>query len=146
MAEVGDFQTFVDLLVKMTRMVESVHRRVGEMAADFDLTEAQYNCLRTLRGAANRNEELSQADLSRRMVVSRANMSLMLDKLESRALISRRTPTDKRIKRIRVTELGRELLAKIDEPFERLLFSMVGDMSPDQARQIMRQFDQTTLP
>ena len=68
----------------------------------YGITDAQFNVLIQLRYA--RQSTLSQADLGRRLVVNKADMTGIVDRLEKAGLVERIDhPNDRRINIIRIT-------------------------------------------
>lgn len=83
---------------------------------DFDLTLAQFNILRILRGA---NKQLSIKIVKNRMVEKSPNTTRLVDKLIAKDFVERsRSEEDRRIVNIQITDLGLETLAKLDVQFE----------------------------
>ena len=81
-----------------------------------DLTEAQFNVLFLLNV---KQHEVTQSDLGKRLVVTRASITSVLDKLEGKGLVVRKSvPGNRRINHVEITEQGRRLLAEV-EPLYR---------------------------
>lgn len=79
----------------------------------YDLTHAQYNVLRMLRGAGDRG--LSHAEIRRWMVVGVPDVTRLVDRLERRGLVRRdRDPGDRRRVLHRIEEAGLSLLDGIE--------------------------------
>lgn len=78
----------------------------------FDLTMPQFNVLRILRGASG---PLMMQTIKDRMVEKSPNSTRLLDKLDSKGFISRcNDAKDKRAVFVTITQLGLDILAKID--------------------------------
>ncbi len=107
---------------------QRIFRAVTSIVRRHELTESQYNALRILRGAAKRDEHLTQAELAERLIASRANTTWILDKLEERKLITRRDHRDRRKNIVEIAPPGQKLLLKIDPEFEAMLESMLGEV------------------
>lgn len=88
---------------------------------DFDLTLAQFNILRILRGA---NKQLSIKTIKERMVEKSPNTTRLVDKLIVKKFVERsRCEEDKRIVHVKITEQGLATLAKLDIQFDTKHFS-----------------------
>jgi DNA-binding MarR family transcriptional regulator len=86
-----------------------VHQRFKE----FDLTLPQFNILRILRGQYPKPASVQL--LMQRMLDKTSNASRIVDKLETKALVTRTTcPHDRRAVDVLITEKGLLLLARID--------------------------------
>jgi DNA-binding MarR family transcriptional regulator len=73
------------------------------------LTGAQYNVLRILEGAG---EAIPQQEIADKLLVSRANVTGLLDKLEAKGLLERLPCEDRRVNMIQLTAGGFGLLEK----------------------------------
>ena len=71
------------------------------------MTGVQYNVLRVLEAA---EDSLSQQDIARRVLASRANITSLLDQLEAKGLIRRGPCEDRRVKRVSLTPEAEALL------------------------------------
>ncbi len=82
-----------------------------------NLSLSQYNVLRILRGASG--EGLSCGEISERMIRRDPDLTRLLDRLETRGLVSRaRGTTDRRVVRASITEAGLAVLESLDEPVQ----------------------------
>ncbi|HOZ47781.1 MAG TPA: MarR family transcriptional regulator [Candidatus Hydrogenedentes bacterium] len=80
------------------------------------LTEAQFNVLFLLN---IKRHPVTQSELGKRLVVTRASITSVLDKLEAKGLVVRKSvPGNRRIYHIDLTSKGRELVARV-EPLYR---------------------------
>ena len=82
----------------------------------FDLTEAQFNVLFALKYKMG---NLTQSGLGKRLVVTRASITSILDKLEEKELVVRENvPDNRRIYHVALTPEGQRLVDHV-EPFYR---------------------------
>ena len=87
----------------------------NKFMAEFDLSMAQYNILRILRGA---KKSISVNDVKSRMVEKSPNTTRLMDKLFDKDLIDRvRCENDRRVVYAKISDAGLELLLKIDDAF-----------------------------
>lgn len=106
-----------------------------------DLSAAQYNTLRILRGADG--EALTCGDIGERLVTPGPDVTRLLDRLETRGLVARlRDEADRRIVRARITEQGLALLAELDGPVERGLKRLLGSLGEERLRTLIQLLDQ----
>ncbi|MCC6573925.1 MAG: MarR family transcriptional regulator [Planctomycetes bacterium] len=119
-------------IASVITVAQKIFRAVTDLVRRHDLTESQYNALRVLRGAARRDEKLTQAQLADRLIASRANTTWILDRLEERKLIERQAHSDRRKNTVVITPGGQKLLTKIDPEFEQFLAGMLGDIDADE--------------
>ena len=79
----------------------------------YGITDAQFNVLIQLKYA--QAHTLSQADLGRRLVVNKADMTGIIDRLEKAGLVERTDhPRDRRINVIRITGKGKTVVDKLE--------------------------------
>lgn len=88
---------------------------VNETLKAADLTPAQYNVLRILRGAGADGTTCSE--ISDRLVTKDSDITRLLNRLEARGLISReRHASDQRYIITRITKEGLGVLSDLDAP------------------------------
>lgn len=106
--------------------------------AQFELSMAQFNILRILRGA---NDFLSVNTVKERMVEKSPNTTRLMDKLVEKELIERvRCEEDRRVVYVKIAPKGLELLARIDEVFnDPALFPTA--LSDEEAEQLSTLLD-----
>lgn len=112
--------------LEMLRTTEALTHHFGQVMKNEELTSAQYNVLRILRGAP---EGLPCGEIGNRMVTRDSDITRLLDRLEKRALISRcRESKDRRTVSTRITQKGLELLAQLDEPIRSAHRKLLGHL------------------
>ena len=113
---------FVDLL----RTTDLLSRHLAPVLKAEDLSSTQYNVLRILRGAP---EGLACGEIGSRMITRDPDITRLLDRLEKRALISRRRDTeDRRTVLTRITAEGLKTLARLDEPVQAAHRQLLGHL------------------
>src|SRR5437763_4697824 len=85
--------------------------RLGRIAdrrlASWKMGESDYNVLRILNGAAG---PLTQVEIGRRLLCSRANVTKIVDRLEEKGMARRRPSDDRRENLIEITSQGVKFL------------------------------------
>lgn len=103
------------------------------------LTDAQFNVLIQLKYAGNKT--LSQADLSRRLVVNKADMTGIIDRLERTGLVERKAhPGDRRVNMVKMTGKGAETVDKLEPGYFKgvgLLMSGISEADLKRLNRIM---------
>ncbi len=94
-------------LLKLMRVGDRLWRESDERFAQWGLTDNHYNVLRILNGAG---EPISQIEIGRRMLSSRANVTKLIDLLEDKKFVRRLNCGDRRVKLIELTEAGTKFL------------------------------------
>jgi DNA-binding MarR family transcriptional regulator len=104
----------------------------------FALTDVQFNLLMILK-CQGQTEDLSQARLSEMMLVNRANITGLVDRLEKAGLV-RRTgdPKDRRTNRIILTPKGKALINKVDPLYGKEMRRMMKGLTGRDIRELIR--------
>ncbi len=114
-----------EIMVLIVRLASRLQARADAFFRSYGVSSAQYNVLVLLKGS---QDGLSQVQISRQMVVSRANITSIIDKLEKKGLVKRLPDTsDRRSFRVRLTDKGRALIKEIEKAY----FPRVDEIFPD---------------
>jgi DNA-binding MarR family transcriptional regulator len=101
--------------ISLQKVADSLAVQVEQLLKANDLTAAQYNTLRILRGAEP--EGLACSGIADRMISHDPDMTRLLDRMEKRSLITRaRQKDDRRVVKTRITPQGLDLLKTLDQP------------------------------
>jgi DNA-binding MarR family transcriptional regulator len=106
----------------LQRTANLLLQALGRSLKGQDLTPAQYNTLRILRGALP--DSLTCGEIGERLVSPGPDVTRLLDRLEQRGLVTR----------LRDTEKGLELLSSLDEPVEQALANLLGHLGEKKLR------------
>lgn len=110
----GSFQNETHKAVVNIRVASNIiGAKFSKFMADFDLSMAQFNILRILRGA---KEPLTINTVKERMIEKSPNTTRLIDKLLEKSLIKKfQCMEDRRQTYLHITEAGLELLTSIDD-------------------------------
>lgn len=110
-------------------LVQRLNDRVNALLKDADLSQPQYNALRILRGAGEEGRTCNE--IATRMIHRIPDVTRLLDRLEARALITRkREDADRRVVRVWISKAGLALIAPLDAPIaemNRANFASLGE-------------------
>jgi DNA-binding MarR family transcriptional regulator len=119
---------YLDLM----RTTEMLSRPLAQLLKTEDLSPAQYNVLRILRGSP---EGLTCGEIASRMITRDPDITRLLDRLEKRKLISRsRESRDRRVVLTRIASDGLELLARLEQPVQETHRRLLGHLGPERLR------------
>jgi DNA-binding MarR family transcriptional regulator len=125
-----------DAFLAIIGTAEDLQRGFSELFKTHDLSPAQYNVLRILRGAGP--DGLTCGGISERLVQHDPDVTRLLDRLEKRSLIERhRDQKDRRVVRTAITHDGLELLALLDEPVDAMHELQLGHLSEAQLKDLI---------
>ena len=96
-----------------------IKKKADEFFRQFGLSEVQFNVMMLLKyqcdPEAPDDTGLSQAQISEMMLVNRANITSLIDRMEKADLVARTTaPADRRSNMINLTSHGSSLLARVE--------------------------------
>jgi DNA-binding MarR family transcriptional regulator len=143
--EIRQQKPFVSLeeeaFLGLQRTASLLLQSLGRELKGHDLTPAQYNTLRILRGAEP--DALTCGEIGERLVSPGPDVTRLLDRLEQRGLITRlRDAEDRRVVRARITGQGLDLLAFLDEPVGRMLGRLLGSLGQERLRTFVALLDE----
>ena len=92
-----------------------IKKRAAEFLRRFGLTDVQLNVLMLLHHQSGPEGGLSQAQISDMMLVNRANITSLIDRMEKAKLVVRTAAADdRRYNIIKLTERGKKIFARVD--------------------------------
>ncbi|MDT7806759.1 MAG: hypothetical protein QOJ70_572 [Acidobacteriota bacterium] len=131
-----------EIYLSIMRTAEALSWGVAEILKDVELTLTQYNVLRILRGAGVEGATCGQ--ISERMVTKDSDITRLLERLDTRGLITRaRDGNDRRFITVRITKEGLRLLASLDEPVVECHKRQIGHLGRERLATLGRLLDVT---
>ena len=122
--------------IALQKAADGLGQQVEQLLKANDLTAAQYNTLRILRGAEP--EGLPCSGIAERMISHDPDMTRLLDRMEKRILITReRQKEDRRVVKARITPQGLELVGGLDGPVDALHKRQLGHLGAAKLRQLI---------
>ena len=98
-------------LLNVLRSAEGLWEASRVFFARWELSPSQFNILNILE---SETEGVTQVELSRLLIMHRSNVTGLIDRLETRSLVERKTVVgDRRAHRVCLTEAGRNLLGEV---------------------------------
>ena len=132
-----------EALRTLIRLFGRMNDATTRMVKQHDLTLPHFEVLLSLKAG----EGISQQDLSEQLLLTKGNICVILQKMESSGLIDRRTdPTDQRFHRLYLTDAGRILLAKTMPEHRALRGKILSALSLSEQKtlhQLLLRLDQT---
>jgi MarR family 2-MHQ and catechol resistance regulon transcriptional repressor len=100
----------LNVYVKLMRATNTATSKIHEHLKEDNLTVSQFGVIEALYHLG----PLSQSELGEKILKSNANLTTVVDSLEKKTLVERkRSDQDRRTVMVYLTELGRELIAKV---------------------------------
>jgi MarR family 2-MHQ and catechol resistance regulon transcriptional repressor len=103
------------MVVTAVRVADQLAKACDRFLAPYEITLAQFNVIAILYSYP---DGLAQSRLGEQLVVSRANVTGLIDRMKKQGLC--RTlddPEDARIKRVQLTAKARKLMDRIEKPY-----------------------------
>lgn len=113
-------------------------KKAGEFFRLHGLTDVQFNVLSLLKHQAGENGGLTQVELSRMMLVNRANITTLIDRMEKANLVGRKpVPDDRRYNIIQLTDHGLEMYYKVAGVYKKKIAEIMAALSEEELRSLM---------
>ena len=129
-----------EAVLNIVRTANQFASKAAQLFRQFDLTEAQFNVLFALKFAS---EDITQAELGKRLVVTRASITSVLDKLESKNLVKRvDVPNNRRIHHVVLTKEGLDLIVKAEPVYRDEIYHVLTDLNMDECQQLITHLEQ----
>jgi DNA-binding MarR family transcriptional regulator len=94
-------------LIRLMRVGDRLWRASDERFGKWGITDNHYNVMRILNGSS---EPLSQSEIGRRMLSTRANVTKLVDGLEAKGWVKRLSCGDRRVNLVALTDAGLQFL------------------------------------
>lgn len=119
-----------EAVLNVVRTATLLSAKASQLFRRYDLTEAQFNVLFALKFSSS---ETTQAELGKRLVVTRASITSVLDKLESKDFVRRiDVQGNRRIHHVELTAKGTELIDRVEPIYRDEVHSVLEDFSKDE--------------
>ncbi|MCA1668323.1 MAG: MarR family transcriptional regulator [Thermomicrobia bacterium] len=118
--------------MRLARVFQQMTRAEAAEFACYDLSGAQFDVIAQL----GRGEGITQQELANRLLVTKGNVSQLLDKMEERGLIARRPAG--RANALSLTAEGKRLFATVVPAHEARIAARFSGLSPDERRRLLR--------
>jgi MarR family 2-MHQ and catechol resistance regulon transcriptional repressor len=130
----------LNVYVKLMRATNKATSKIHEHLKEDNLTVSQFGVIEALYHLG----PLSQSELGEKILKSNANLTTVVDSLEKKTLVERkRSDQDRRTVMVYLTELGRELIAKVFPRHAKVVTRELGfltDKEKDALEKLLRKF------
>jgi DNA-binding MarR family transcriptional regulator len=126
------FQPAILAWLRLYRIVQKIDRMQSAHLRKWELNIAQFDVLAHV-GA---HKGITQQDLADSLLVTKGNISQLLDRMEKLGLLSRNQ--EKRNKNITLTEKGQELFEQVVPAHEKMIAEQLAVLSPAEIADLQR--------
>jgi MarR family 2-MHQ and catechol resistance regulon transcriptional repressor len=132
-----------EAVLNIVRTASVLSAAADNLFREFDLTEAQFNVLFSLKYNSLR---VTQSDLGKRLVVSRASITSVLDKLEGKGLVERiDVPANRRIYHVALTDKGQELVDEVEPVYRQRVHEVMEGFDTRNCRELIAMLERIRL-
>ncbi len=115
-----------------------IKKKADEFFSKFDLTDVQFNVLMLLTTQTGNNGGLRQAEIGEMMLVTRANVPSLIDRMEKAGLLKRgNDQNDRRSNLISMTDKGRKLFGKVVPIYYKQIGKVVSGVDKTEQKTII---------
>ncbi len=127
-----------EALLNIYHTSSCLKKMADEFFRQFDITDVQFNLLMLLKYQSKTNNGLSQADISKMMLVNRANVTSLVDRMEKANFVTRTPdPNDRRYNIIVMTENGANILKDVELLYANKVKEIMGVITDLQQKQLI---------
>ena len=130
--ETGEVRGAVAAWMRLARVYHKIDRRSAEAFRQAGLSTAQFDVLAQV-GAS---EGCTQQELADRLLVTKGNVTQLLDRMEAHGWIERRPAKQGRGNLLYLTPAGQELRAAVLPAQERRIADLLAPLDPGEQRQL----------
>ena len=113
-------------------------KEAAEFFRPFGLTDVQFNIMMLLFHQSGAEEGLSQAQLSNMMLVNRANITSLIDRMERTKLVVRTSaPDDRRFNIVKLTADGKKLLTEVEPLYAKLVKKIMAALKETEQKRMI---------
>jgi len=104
----------------------------------FGLTDVQFNLMGLLHYESGKEGGLSQAQISDMMLVNRANITSLVDRMENAGLVTRTAHSkDRRFNIIKLTSKGKKLFTKVEPHYIEQVHKVMASLDESELKKLM---------
>ena len=119
----------LDAYIKLSRATAAVDARINRPLADADLTTSQFGVLEAVWHLG----PLTHGAISRKLLKSSGNVTVVIDNLVRRGLVRReRDESDRRVSRVALTDAGTALLESVFPAHVARVVDAFAGLDPDE--------------
>lgn len=121
--------------VQMVRTNAKFMQRMHRVFRRYGVSGPQFDVLATV----HREEGMMQQELAARLLVTKGNVTGVVNRMEALGWIERRPdPEDRRTNRLYLAEPGKVLFAEVNPKHDALIYEVMGEFQPDEVQAFRR--------
>lgn len=134
--ETGKGKYHEEAVYSLALIYNVLREKVTVYLDDFGLTPGKFNVLFTIKHRG-REQGISQVDVSKQLIVTKANLTKLIIKLEKDGLVARSSLAgDKRVNILKITPKGARLLDQVWDGYNAILKDLLAGFSENQRKML----------
>jgi DNA-binding MarR family transcriptional regulator len=130
--------------LNVLRTSDQIQIRFARLLREHGLTHSQYNVLRILRGEG---QPLPILEIASRTITVVPGITGLVDRLQDAGFVRRlRCEKDRRVVYVALTDRATKTLAALDEPLAALHRRLLGHLSGDELKSLIRLLEKVRQP
>jgi len=126
-------------LLSIYYTASQLKKRADGFFREFGLTDVQFNVMMLLWYQSRPEGGLSQAELSDMMLVNRANVTSLIDRMEKSGLVKRTAAAnDRRYNIVKMTGKGNKLFTKVEPLYARQVQEIMAVLKQGEQRGLIK--------
>ncbi|MFH1614408.1 MAG: MarR family transcriptional regulator [Planctomycetota bacterium] len=119
-----------------------IKKEADEFFRQYGLTDVQFNVLMLLSYQSGDEGGLSQVQLSEMMLVNRANITSLVDRMEKAKLVVRSSVSgDRRYNLVKLTGSGRKIFAKVEPLYAKRIRKMTAALKDSEQKRLIKMLE-----
>ncbi|MDD5011832.1 MAG: MarR family transcriptional regulator [Phycisphaerae bacterium] len=133
-----------EALLNIYYTAAGMKKRADGFFKALGLTDVQFNVMMLLHHQSGPDEGLSQAQLSEMMLVNRANITTLMDRMEKAGLVIRTNDsTDRRTNIVKMTAKGKKLFEKTEPLYAKLVVRIMTGFNHAELKKLIAVLEKT---
>jgi DNA-binding MarR family transcriptional regulator len=134
----GFADTAHEAILNIYYTASMMKKRADDFFNQFGLTDVQFNLMELLHYQSGKEGGLSQAQLSDMMLVNRANITSLIDRMEKAGLVARTAHSkDRRFNIIKQTSKGEKLFTKVESSYLEQVHKSMSSLNESELKKLM---------
>jgi DNA-binding MarR family transcriptional regulator len=134
----GFIDTAHEAILNIYFTASMMKKRADAFFGQFGLTDVQFNLMELLRYQSGKEGGLSQAQISDMMLVNRANITSLVDRMEKVGLVTRTAHSnDRRYNIIKLTSKGEKLFTKVEPHYKEQIHKAMSSLGEPELKKLM---------
>ena len=114
-------------------------KTAAELFTPLGLTDVQFNVMVLLHYNAEATGGLSQAKISEMMLVNRANITTLIDRMEKADFVEREpSEKDRRFNIVKLTAKGKKLLTRVEPLYKKKIENIMSGFSDAEQKNLIK--------